>query len=200
MQVDFQEVLQRPLKAFGQAPEVLVPALIAGLVNLAIDLINRSAVAFVLAAFGSFVTFVCLAWGTLLLAKYLQGEEPDVLESWRSISERAPNIVITAAITALVVAFGAHFFVVLGVLLEAILIMSMPHAARENVTFDKALPYALRFALQGLNFLVLLLYVAVAFGLAFIPYAGAVVSNIFLIVWVSHLYLTLGQKFVDRPA
>ncbi|MCX7731367.1 MAG: hypothetical protein N2205_09175, partial [Candidatus Caldatribacterium sp.] len=68
MQVNFQEVLQRPLKAFGQAPEVLVPALIAGLVNLAIDLINRSAVAFVLAAFGSFVTFVCLAWGTLLLA------------------------------------------------------------------------------------------------------------------------------------
>lgn len=201
MQVHFQEVLRKPLEVFSQAPVVLIPALVAGIVNLAIGFVTlRSLGAFVVSVFGAFVTFFCLAWGTLLLAKYLQGERPNLVESWQVVSERTPNIVVAAVIVAVLVNLGALLFVVPGILLEVILITSIPHAARENVGFDKALLYALRFAFEGTHFLTLLLFVVIAFGLAFIPYVGEVLSAIFLVTWVSHFYLTRSQEFVDRPS
>lgn len=200
MQIGFQEVLQKPLEVLGRAPIVLVPALCAGVVNLAVSFVRlRTWTVFAFSALGMFVTLFCLAWGVLLLEKYLRGEKPDLVESWDTLSQKAPNVVVTAIIVAALVTLGAYFFILPGILLEAILIMTIPHTAQENATFDKALLYSLRFAFQGMHFLILLLYVAIAFGLAFIPYAGEMLSNIFIIVWIAHLYLTCNQKFVDRP-
>lgn len=200
MEMHFQEVLRKPLGVFSQAPVVLIPALVSGVVNLVINFatLRSSLGVFVLSVLGAFVTFFCLAWGTLLLARYFQGEKPDLAESWRVVLERMPNIAVAAVIVATLVALGALLFIVPGILLEAILIMSIPYTAQENVTFDRALPYTLRFAFEGFHFLVLLLYVGIAFALAFIPYVGEVLSALFFITWVAHLYLTRGREFVDR--
>lgn len=202
MKMHFQEVLQKPLEVFNRVPVVLVPALVAGVINLVINFatFRSSLVIFVFSVFSSFVAFFCLAWGTLLLARYLQGEKPDLAESWRAVSERTPNIVVAAVVVAVLVNLAALLFVVPGILLEVLLITSIPHTARGNVSFDKALLYALRFAFEGPHFLVLLLFVTIAFGLAFIPYVGEVLSAIFLILWVSHFYLIRSLEFVDRPS
>lgn len=200
-QVNVQDAVQTPFELLGRVPVILVPALFAGLVGLALGLALRRPLAisggwalFGIVLVGGFATFLSIAWTTHLLDRHLRGEKPDLQESWVAVARRLPNLAVAIIVVTILVALGTFFFIVPGILLEAILIMTIPYVAKENATFDKALSYSFRFSFSGVNFLVLLLYIGIAFLLSLIPFVGSFLSSIFLVVWIPYLYLKYGQE------
>ncbi|MGQ9623672.1 MAG: hypothetical protein ACUVTO_09695 [Candidatus Caldatribacteriaceae bacterium] len=200
-QTDAQNALQKPLELLGRAPLILVPALVAGVVNVVLSLGLRGTVAlwggwtlFGVILVGGAVSLLSIAWATILLDQYLRGEKPDLQDSWVILARNFSNLLVAILVVLIIVAFGTLFFILPGILLEVIFIMTIPHVAKRNVTFDKALSFSLRFSFSGVNFLLLLLYVGGSFILSLIPFVGAFLSSIFLTVWIAYFYLKYGQE------
>lgn len=198
---DAQDALQMPLELLGHAPVVLIPALITGVVNVALSLGLRGVVTlqggwviFGVILVGGMVSLLGIAWTTLLLDQRLKGEKPDLQGSWVILARYAPNLFVAILVVIIIVAFGTLFFIIPGILLETVLIMAIPYVAKENATFDKALFFSLRFSFSGVNFLLLLLYVGGSFILSLIPFVGAFLSSIFLTVWIAYFYIKYGQE------
>ena len=197
--INLEESFRVPLELLGKAPAVLVPLLIFSLASLLPTLVLRRGftpgweiLASTLAS--GFLMLLGMSWVTLLFKQHLEGKPARLGETWVELSYGLGNIVIAIVLVTVITAFGFFFYIVPGIILEAMFLIVIPQVAAEKATFDKSMTFMSRFVFAEKNFAFLLLYVLIAFALALIPVIGSFLSTFFLILFFPYLYLQYGRE------
>ncbi len=204
--INLSETFQTPFSLLGTIPVIIIPALIASIVGLALPLGARGVLlqglhwmVFVFAVVSYIVTLFAMAWITLMLQDHMEGRKVSLQESWVQLSGKMGNVAVTLIIVSVIVSLGTFLFLIPGLLLAALLLMSIPHSAQRNSAFDKSIQFSFRFLFSEFNFFPVLLIVLVGFLLQLIPFIGLFMGNLFISIWIPYAYLKYGGK-ESQPA
>lgn len=196
--INLEESFSTPLGLLGKAPVILVPILGTSLVALLLSLVTprgwRGWEILILALLSLIVILFGTAWTTLLLLKHFQGNNPDLRTTWIELSENLGNLLVAVILVTVIIAVGFFLFLVPGIILSALFLITIPQVTVEKTTFDKSVAFMSHFVLAEKNFLALLLYAAIAFLLALIPMIGSFCQAFFVILYLPYLYLKYGRE------
>jgi hypothetical protein len=205
--INLQDAFQTPFQLIGKVPSILIPSLIASLIGLALSLGLRNAFlmgmrwqVFAVTIISYIVVLFSMAWITLLLEKNLQEEKASLRDSWVRLSERLGNVGVAALVVAILVALGTFLYLIPGILLASIFLPAIPHAAKENASFDKAVSFSFRFVFSQGNFGAVFLMVLIEFLLSLLPMIGLFLANLFITIWLPYAVLKYGSTETEASA
>ncbi|MCD6156406.1 MAG: hypothetical protein J7J32_05135 [Candidatus Atribacteria bacterium] len=202
--INLQDAFQTPFQLIGKVPLVLIPSLIASLIGLALSIGVRNAYlagmrwqVFVVAIISNIIVLFSMGWITLLLEKAMQEEKVSLQDSWIKLSERLPNLGVAALVVSILVALGTFLYIIPGILLASILLPAIPHAAKENVSFDKSISFSLNFVFSQGNFGAVFLMVLIEFLLGLLPVIGLFLANLFISIWLPYAVVKYGTTSAE---
>jgi len=204
--INLSEAFQAPFTLLGTIPVIIIPALIASVVGLVLAIAARNVLlyglhwmVFVVAVVSYLVTLFAMAWITIMLSDHMEGRKVSLQESWITLSGKIGNVAITLVIVSVIVSLGTFLYLIPGLLLAALLLLSIPHSAQTNSAFDKSIQFSFRFLFSEFNFFPILLIVLVGFLLQLIPFVGMFIGNLFISIWIPYAFLQYGGEEA-RPA
>ncbi|HSV30590.1 MAG TPA: hypothetical protein VLH40_01025 [Atribacteraceae bacterium] len=192
---------QTPFTMLGQAPVILIPSLLASIIGLVLSLGFRGLFltgwgwpVIVASLIGSLVNLFAIGWTTYLIQDLRVGNKPNLSYGWAALSRQISNLWVTYLIVAVVISIGTLFFIVPGLFLAALFLMTVPEAAVTGHTFDRSLRFSFRFLFNEGNFLAVFLLVLVGFILTLVPLIGFFVGNLFYSIWIPYAFLKYGAS------
>ncbi|MEN3185305.1 MAG: hypothetical protein ABDK94_02705 [Atribacterota bacterium] len=196
--INLEESFRVPLELLGKVPVILVPIGMTSVFILVLTLSMRGVFVrweiFVMSLIRFAVILFDMAWVTLLLEQYFRGEKANLQETWVKLSQKLGKVMIAVILVTVIVSLGFSFYIVPGIILAALFMITVPQVVVEKTTFDKSMAFMSRFVFRDKNFLPLLLYVFIAFLLGLIPTVGLLLNAFFLMLFFPHLYLRYGRE------